>query len=164
MPGSRHYLQTMRQVTRLFALASAWCVACSAGGGGRPGSGGPLTSGGGAGASAAGGTGSSAAPPGGGSGSTTAPPIFHFDGGAGHMPGCNDINVGFEKIISTVLLLVDESGSMADNKYPSGGAQTRWRVLHDALLADGGLVQKLSSDVRFGFIGYTGDGTAATCP
>jgi hypothetical protein len=80
------------------------------------------------------------------------------------MPGCNDINVGFEKIIPTVLLLVDESGSMADNKYPTGGAQTRWRVLHDALLGDLGLVQRLSADVRFGFIGYTGDGTAATCP
>ena len=80
------------------------------------------------------------------------------------MPGCNDINVGFEKIIPTVLLLVDESGSMSDNKYPAGGTQSRWRVLHDALLADGGLVQRLSADVRFGFIGYTGDGTATTCP
>src|SRR5205814_4039032 len=78
--------------------------------------------------------------------------------------GCNDIRVGFEKIIPTVLLLVDESGSMSDNKYPSGGTQSRWRVLHDALLAPGGLVEKLAPDVRFGFIGYTGDGTAANCP
>ncbi|HEX3595822.1 MAG TPA: vWA domain-containing protein [Polyangiaceae bacterium] len=97
-------------------------------------------------------------------GETEAPPIIHVDGGTGSPKGCNDIDVGFEKLIPTILLLVDESGSMSDNKYPAGGAQSRWRVLHDALLADGGLVQTLAADVRFGFIGYTGDGTAATCP
>jgi len=134
-------------------------MACSAGGGGRD----PHQASGGGASSSAGGTGSSGATPINGSGSTTGP-VIHVDSGHGSMPGCNDINVGFEKIIPTVLLLVDESGSMSDNKYPTGGTQTRWRVLHDALLADGGLVQKLSADVRFGFIGYTGDGTAATCP
>jgi hypothetical protein len=91
-------------------------------------------------------------------------PLFHVDAGPMTKPGCNDISVGFEKLIPTVLLLVDESGSMSDNKYPPGGTQSRWRVLHDALLADGGLVQQLQAQVRFGFIGYTGDGTAATCP
>lgn len=153
----------MRQVTRLFGLAAASCVACSAGGGG--GSGGPNKSSGGAAASSvsAGGAGAGAASEGGSAGSTTAP-VFHVDAGSGKMSGCNDINVGFEKIIPTVLLLVDESGSMSDNKYPTGGTQTRWRVLHDALLADGGLVQRLSPEVRFGFMGYVGDGTAATCP
>ncbi|HEX4339102.1 MAG TPA: vWA domain-containing protein [Polyangiaceae bacterium] len=97
-------------------------------------------------------------------GGANEPPVFHVDAGTGTPMGCNDIDVGFEKLIPTILLLVDESGSMSDNKYPSGGAQSRWRVLHDALLADGGLVQTLASEVRFGFMGYTGDGTAATCP
>ena len=91
-------------------------------------------------------------------------PIFHVDAGVPTRSGCNDINIGFEKLLPTVILLVDESGSMSDNKYPAGGTQSRWRVLHDALLADGGLVQMLASEIRFGFIGYTGDGTQATCP
>jgi len=117
------------------------------------------------------GSGGASSEPGAGStsgvaGSTTPLPIFHLDAGAGTSTpkGCNDIDVGFEKLIPTILLLVDESGSMSDNKYPSGGTSSRWRVLHDALLADGGLVQTLASEVRFGFMGYTGDGTAATCP
>lgn len=77
---------------------------------------------------------------------------------------CNDIDVGFEKLVPTVLLLVDESGSMSSNKYPPGAAESRWRVLHDALVGDNGLVQMVTGGVRFGFMGYTGDGTAATCP
>ena len=99
----------------------------------------------------------------GGSAAAGEGPIIRVDSGT-HGMGCNDIRVGFEKIIPTVVLLVDESGSMADNKYPSGGTQSRWRVLHDALLASGGLVEKLAQDVRFGFMGYTGDGNAANCP
>jgi hypothetical protein len=101
---------------------------------------------------------------GGSAGQSTEPPTFHIDGGSGTPKGCNDIDVGFEKLIPTVLLLVDESGSMSDNKYPAGGAQSRWRVLHDALLGTDGLVTKVASDVRFGFMGYTSDGNAATCP
>jgi hypothetical protein len=93
-------------------------------------------------------------------------PILHVDAGTGTRAttGCNNIDVGFEKLVPTVLLLVDESGSMASNKYPPGGADSRWRVLHDALVGANGLVQMVTNDVRFGFMGYTGDGTAATCP
>ena len=122
---------------------------------------------GGASYSAGGGAGAQGAAPGAGVPGGGAPgvaPLFHVDAGPLTKPGCNDISVGFEKLIPTVLLLVDESGSMSDNKYPPGGTESRWRVLHDALLADGGLVQTLQAEVRFGFIGYTGDGTAATCP
>jgi len=92
--------------------------------------------------------------------------IIRIDGGArnGTTMDCNDIDVGFEKLIPTVLLLVDESGSMSTNKYPPGATDSRWRVLHDALVGDNGLVQMVTDDVRFGFMGYTGDGTAATCP
>src|SRR5581483_10041511 len=123
-------------------LAAALAVACSAGGSparrraAEQAAGGALGGeGGGAGVGAPVGTGGAIAP--------GQAPIFHVDAGPMTKPGCNDISVGFEKLIPTILLLVDESGSMADNKYPPGGAQSRWRVLHDALLADGGLVQKL---------------------
>ncbi len=78
--------------------------------------------------------------------------------------GCNDIDVGFEKLIPTILLLVDESGSMSDNKYPSGGAESRWRVLHDALLADGGLVQTARVGGPLRLHGIHRRRYAATCP
>jgi hypothetical protein len=73
--------------------------------------------------------------------------------------GCNDLQVNFEKQTPTVVLLVDRSGSMRDNKYDTG---TRWDVLKDTLLAKGGFLEQTQAEVRFGFATFTS--TAAACP
>jgi len=60
--------------------------------------------------------------------------------------------------IPTVVLLVDQSGSMTDG-YPGG---TRWTVLRDALVnPTDGVVARLETAVRFGLSLYTG---GSNCP
>jgi hypothetical protein len=75
---------------------------------------------------------------GGGGGDTTTGGATGNTGGAsinqvtdGDGGGCNELHVKYEKLIPTVLLLVDESGSMFDNTY--SGAQSRWTVLRNAI-------------------------------
>jgi von Willebrand factor type A domain len=85
--------------------------------------------------------------------------------GDGDGGGCNDLHVKFEKLIPTVLLLVDESGSMFENQYPTGGAASRWVVLRNAILDPAGFLKTLDGKVRFGLATYTSDiGNAGTCP
>jgi von Willebrand factor type A domain len=75
--------------------------------------------------------------------------------------GCNDLDVGFEKVIPTVMLVVDQSGSMTE-AFPGG---TRWSVLHDALI---GVATTLQTDVRFGLTLFTSPknavGLGLKCP
>jgi hypothetical protein len=77
--------------------------------------------------------------------------------------GCNDLQVSFEPVIPTVLLLVDRSGSMWDSGY--GASPTRWQAIYDALMDEStGAVQAFASEVRFGLMTYTSDGGTHTCP
>ncbi len=75
--------------------------------------------------------------------------------------GCNDLEVGFEKVIPTVMLVVDQSGSMTA-AFPGG---TRWSVVHDALM---GVATMLQADVRFGLTLFTSPknavGQGLKCP
>jgi hypothetical protein len=75
--------------------------------------------------------------------------------------GCNDLDVGFEKVIPTVMLVVDQSGSMTAS-FPGG---TRWSVLHDALM---NVATSLQADVRFGLTLFTSPknavGLGLKCP
>ncbi|MDC3953376.1 vWA domain-containing protein [Polyangium jinanense] len=76
---------------------------------------------------------------------------------------CADVNVNFEKQIPTVMLLIDQSGSMT----ASFGNGDRWNVLYDTLMdPNDGIVKKLEKDVRFGLALYTSNGGNAggTCP
>jgi hypothetical protein len=79
-------------------------------------------------------------------------------------PGtCPNVTVAFEKRVPTVVLLVDQSGSMTDNF----GGDTRWNVARDALVnGTNGIVKILEKEVRFGLALYTSkDGFAGgTCP
>src|SRR6185436_15817390 len=68
-----------------------------------------------------------------GAGTSMINPTNPNDGDGG---GCNDLHVKYEKLVPTVLLLVDESGSMYENKYPTGGADSRWAVLRNAIVVD----------------------------
>jgi hypothetical protein len=81
----------------------------------------------------------------------------------GTASGCPDIVVTFEKVIPTVVLLIDQSGSMTQ----AFGNGDRWNVLHDALMdPTTGIVKSLEDEVRFGLALYTSnDGNAGgTCP
>jgi hypothetical protein len=75
--------------------------------------------------------------------------------------GCNDLDVGFEKVIPTVMLVVDQSGSMTA-AFPGG---TRWSVVHDALMS---VASSLQADVRFGLTLFTSPknalGLGLKCP
>ena len=77
--------------------------------------------------------------------------------------GCPNVVVTYEKQIPTVMLLVDQSGSMTE----AFGGGSRWSVLHDALLDPStGIVATLESEVRFGLALYTSNGGSAggACP
>ncbi len=63
--------------------------------------------------------------------------------------------------IPTVVLLVDQSGSM-DDPYVGG---TRWDVLRAALIdSTDGVVTRRQSSIRFGLTLYTNIGGSGTCP
>jgi hypothetical protein len=73
------------------------------------------------------------------------------------------VNLTLSKVIPTVVMLVDQSGSMTT----AFGNGTRWTVLRDSLMnPDGGIVKTLENDVRFGLALFTWDGkhSITTCP
>jgi len=84
--------------------------------------------------------------------------------GTGMEPdACADVVVNFEKQVPTVMLLIDQSGSMTS----AFGNGDRWGVLYQTLMdANTGVVKKLEKDVRFGLALYTSNGGSAggTCP
>lgn len=97
--------------------------------------------------------------------------------GGGQMMGCVTAEVKFEKQIPTVVLLVDQSGSM-DQTFSgdstNNDAERRWNILRTALMDPAsGIISRLQAEVRFGLALYTGpmgtgngDRTPAgtTCP
>ncbi len=77
--------------------------------------------------------------------------------------GCVAFDVGFEKQIPTVVLLVDQSGSMTEDF----NGQPRWDAVRDSLMAQpDGIVATLEDDVRFGLALYSSnDGNSGgRCP
>jgi len=73
---------------------------------------------------------------------------------------CADVSVRVSGVTPTVSLLIDQSGSM-DEAF---GGRDRWSAVYDTLMSDGGLVQRLQSEVRFGLDLYTSYGGGASCP
>jgi hypothetical protein len=70
----------------------------------------------------------------------------------GSVPTCASTVVRASKIIPTVILIVDQSGSMTE-KFADG---TRWDVLRGFLLMQpGGLIDDLQTQVRFGLAMYS---------
>ena len=75
---------------------------------------------------------------------------------------CADIDVTLDKVIPTVLLLIDQSSSMTA-QYPPGSGVSRWDGLRGALIdPDGGIVKTLENDVSFGVSLYSWN--TGTCP
>jgi hypothetical protein len=81
--------------------------------------------------------------------------------------GCVNLNVGFEGRTPTVMLLVDNSGSMAE-KYPNNNSpNTRFSLLHAALMNPmTGAVKQMEATVRMGLALYSSNNGNAggMCP
>ena len=87
-------------------------------------------------------------------------------GGGFQGDGCVNLTVGFEGKTPTVVLLVDQSGSMND-KFPAGSNTTRWSVLRSALMdPTTGAVKQMESSVRMGLTMYTSNhgNDGGACP
>jgi hypothetical protein len=90
------------------------------------------------------------------------------DGSGGHaavdagLPACTELDIGFEKVTPTIMLLVDQSTSMGLSFYASKDS-TRWEILQSALLK---VLQPLQSDVRLGLTLYRSKvgNQGGTCP
>jgi hypothetical protein len=75
-------------------------------------------------------------------------------GGGGEPDACAAVSVEFESEVPNVLLLVDQSGSMADD-LESG--LPRWTAVRDALIdPTNGFVSRMQALVNFGLTLYTG--------
>lgn len=65
--------------------------------------------------------------------------------------GCNEVMVTVQPVIPTIVLLVDQSGSMTDDF----SGMSRWDALYSTLMGQGGVVESLQSSVRFGLALYS---------
>lgn len=82
-------------------------------------------------------------------------------GVAGTDGSCASVRVTASRVIPTVQLVIDGSGSMEDGF----GGTSRWSAVHDALLSDTGIVQRLEGVVQFGMSIYqTGGQGMNSCP
>ncbi len=95
------------------------------------------------------------------------------NGGRGGDAGlCADIALKVAPVTPTVVLVIDQSGSMTDANFPQDGQppvdnRTRWAVLKRALLdPTNGVIKRLEGQVRFGTVLYGNDtaADAGTCP
>lgn len=81
---------------------------------------------------------------------TAIPDLGMADDGLGS--GCADVMATIEPVIPTIVLVVDQSGSMNDDF----GGISRWQAVSDAMFDPAeGVVTQLESSVRFGMALYT---------
>ena len=87
---------------------------------------------------------------------------------AGGAPSvCADLEVDFDRVTPTVVLLIDRSGSMTE---PFDDGRNRWQTLVQTLTdQQSSLIKKLEGSVRFGMALYTSNGGFgrngnSTCP
>lgn len=100
---------------------------------------------------------------GGAGGSTTFDPGTGgtTSGGGGQGGSCADIVVEFAPQTPTVVLLIDQSGSMTADF----NGQSRWDVVYDTLMDPvDGVVKQLEAKVRFGLVLYSFTQAPAMCP
>ncbi len=84
--------------------------------------------------------------------------------GGSNGDACADLDLTLSKTEPTVVLLVDQSGSMT----ASFGGETRWSAIKKVLLGDpggvGSLIKPLEGEVRFGLTMFANATNNATCP
>lgn len=82
------------------------------------------------------------------------------NGGSGTGGNCGNVAIEFAPQIPTVVLLIDQSGSMTENFQ----GEDRWDVVYDVLMDPAaGVVKSLESTVRFGLALYSWGGSGM-CP
>jgi hypothetical protein len=87
---------------------------------------------------------------------------YRVPGPIGPQDQCAQLAVQLTEAIPTVVLLVDQSGSMTAD---FGGNQDRWEATHSSLMdPTNGLVSTLQDRFRFGFALYTSYDGGPTCP
>jgi len=94
-------------------------------------------------------------------------PSFSDDDIEGVQDRCNELDAQFEKIVPSVVVLVDRSKSMFESNGDKTVRSALWDPLADALTnATDGVIPQLQSEVRFGFAAYNRDAAQATaaCP
>jgi hypothetical protein len=78
--------------------------------------------------------------------------------------GCADVEVTVEPETPTIVLLIDQSGSMDENF----GGTPKWEAVYETLMdPDDGVIRPLESTIRFGLTLYTGpteDDEDRICP
>ncbi len=77
-------------------------------------------------------------------------------GSGGQADACAEIELELADVTPTVVLLIDQSGSMEDSEIEPGGPN-RWEALKAALTGPGNIVEQLQSKVRFGFAFYSNE-------
>lgn len=65
---------------------------------------------------------------------------------------CAEAHIDLAGVIPTVMLVVDQSGSMKEDF----GGQSRWDAVYNTLMASSGVVKQREDQVRFGLTTYTG--------
>lgn len=75
--------------------------------------------------------------------------------GGGNGDACASVDLTLDTVTPTVVLLIDQSGSMEDADLEPG--LDRWQALKDALRASDGPVATLENKVRFGMVFYSND-------
>lgn len=93
-------------------------------------------------------------------------PDFGLEQTAPTVARCNEVAAQFEKVVPSVVVLVDRSKSMFEANTGQSVRAQLWDPLADALTnpADG-VIPQLEGEVRFGFVAYNRDDQAGVaCP
>lgn len=143
-----------------FGVAAAVCaLGCSAAGGKQADGGAP---------SSGGAAGSSGFSP--GSGAVGSQPQLTVPGGSesstgsGGSDACIDVQLKFERVIPTVVLLIDQSHTMVIPFEPGALGRSRWNTVRDVLMdPQTGFVPKLQAAARFGLTLYSAK-DSSMCP
>ncbi len=78
---------------------------------------------------------------------------------------CAAVEVGTTLATPNVVVIVDQSGSMGTNDFPTGSGVHRWDALENALMANpDGLIHSLEASVRWGMAWFHGASRGETCP
>lgn len=88
----------------------------------------------------------------------TSKPTLQGTAGSGLKEGqCAGRQVVTARVVPTIWLVIDGSGSMLQPLSAMGGEQTRWSALYDALMnPDTGVVKSLEKEVEWGVVLYDG--------
>jgi hypothetical protein len=81
---------------------------------------------------------------------------------------CASVRLETNRSTPNVVLIIDQSGSMGMEEFPTGSGVYRWTALQEALIgstaAPGGFIDMLDASVRFGLVTYREEPAISGCP